>query len=460
MNIDYQQYLSSRSQANDGYGFDAVNLPDFLYDFQKALVEWSLKKGRNAIFADCGLGKTPMQIVWADNVVRKTNGNVLILTPLAVSQQTIRESDKFDIQARRSHDGTAHRGITVTNYEQLHKFDPNDFVGVVCDESSILKSFNGKRRGEITVFMRKMKYRLLATATAAPNDYIELGTSSEALGYLGHMDMLNKFFKNDQNTCDVNTKYRMHGGNAPKWRFKGHAEVPFWRWVCSWARAIRKPSDLGFEDKSFILPELIEREHLVEAKTLADGMLFAMPAIGLKEQREERRRTIEERCQKVADLVANSGEPALVWCHLNDEGDMLENMIPDGIQIAGKHSDEVKEERMLGFSDGEVRVLITKPKICGFGMNWQHCSHMTTFPSHSFEQYYQSVRRCWRFGQEHTVNVDVIATEGELGVLKNMQRKSDQADGMFADLVAEMNHAIHVNGDIMFHNKQEIPKWL
>ena len=454
--ISYQQFLDDKSQLGGNYGFEPVSIPDFLYDFQKDLVTWSLMKGRSAIFADCGLGKTPMELVWADNVVKKTNGKVILLTPLAVSQQTIRESEKFSIQAKRSHDGTAHPGITVTNYEQLHKFNPADFVGAVCDESSILKSFNGQRRGEITSFMRKMKYRLLATATAAPNDYIELGTSSEALGYLGHMDMLNRFFKNDQNNSATGRLY----GAVTKWRFKGHAEQLFWRWVCSWARAIRKPSDIGYDDTRFILPELIESEHLIEANTLADGMLFALPAVGLKEQREEKRRTIEERCQKVAEIVNGTDQPVLVWCQLNDEGDLLNEMIPDAVQVSGSDKDEIKEERMLGFSDGEFRSLITKHKICGFGMNWQHCNHMTTFPSHSYEQYYQGVRRCWRFGQERPVTVDVIATEGDLGVLKNMQRKAAQADEMFGNLVLEMNNAMSIESADTFTNNQEIPSWL
>jgi len=452
----YQDFIESKSQLSSGHGFEPVFMPDFLFDFQSSLLDHALNRGRSAIFADCGLGKTPMELVWAENVIRKTNGKVLLLTPLAVSQQTIREAEKFGIDAKRSHDGTAHRGITVTNYEQLHKFNPSDFVAAVCDESSILKSFNGTRRSEVTQFMRKMKYRLLATATAAPNDYIELGTSSEALGYLGHMDMLNRFFKNDQNNSAVSRLY----GAATKWRFKGHAEEDFWKWVCSWARACRKPSDIGFSDDRFILPDLIEREHIIKARTLADGMLFELPAIGLKEQRDERRRTIVERCEMAAEIAESTSEPVLMWCHLNDEGDLLEKMIPDAMQVAGSNTDQVKEERMLGFSDGEIRVLVTKHKIAGFGMNWQHCSHMTTFPSHSYEQYYQGVRRCWRFGQENPVHVDIVATEGELGVLKNLQRKALQADQMFSNLVAEMNDALSINQVNKMTNNQEIPAWL
>lgn len=437
-------------------GFAPVYMPDFLFDFQASLVDWSVRKGRAAIFADCGLGKTPMELVWAENVVRHARKSVLILTPLAVTTQMQREAEKFGIAASVSRDGVAHTAITITNYERLHLFNADDFAGVVCDESSILKSFDGARRGEITVFMRKVPYRLLATATAAPNDYIELGTSSEALGYLGYMDMLNRFFKNDLNNS---ASGRMRG-EVIKWRFKGHAELPFWRWVCSWGRALRKPSDLGFDDSRFTLPPLIEREHLVEAKSIPEGMLFALPAAGLKEQREERRRSMVERCEQVAQLVNGTGKPALVWCHLNEEGDLLESLIPDAVQVSGKDTDDAKEGRMLDFADGKARVLVTKPKIGAWGLNFQHCNHVTFFPSHSFEQYYQGVRRCWRFGQERPVTVDIITTEGERGVLRNLQRKAENADKMFSSLVAEMNAAIAINKASAFPNQEEIPQWL
>ena len=463
--MSYATFLQEKAQSDFRSGFEPLWMPDFLFDFQKALVEWAILKGKAAIFADCGLGKTPMQLVWAENVIRKTNKPVLIVTPLAVSQQTIHEAAKFGIYAERANDGHARRGITITNYEQLHKFNAEDFAGMVCDESSILKSFDGARRSEITEFMRKLPYRLLCTATAAPNDYIELGTSSEALGYLGHTDMLGRFFKNDQNTIKP-TQYLHRGQNFQtiyeknKWRFKGHAELPFWKWVCSWARAVRRPSDLGFEDRDFILPPLIEQEHHVNVESLPDGMLFALPAVGLKEQREERRRSIRERCEKVAALVADTKQPALVWCHMNDEGDLLEELIPDAAQVSGKDSDEVKEDRFISFANGKLRVLITKPKIGAWGLNFQHCHHVTFFPSHSFEQYYQGVRRCWRFGQKHPVKVDVITTEGEQQVLKNLQRKAQAADKMFSDLVACMNDAMSIDRGVAFTKREEIPAWL
>jgi hypothetical protein len=270
------------------------------------------------------------------------------------------------------------------------------------------------------------------------------------------MDMLNRFFKNDLN----NSASGRFAGEVIKWRLKGHAELPFWRWVCSWARAIRRPSDLGFDDSRFILPPLREVEHVVESETVADGMLFSLPAVGLDEQREERRRTIKERCSQVANLVNHTGQPALVWCHLNDEGNLLEKMIPDSIQVSGADSDDKKEGKLLDFAEGRARVLITKPKIGAWGLNYQHCNHVTFFPSHSFEQYYQGVRRCWRFGQERPVTVDIITTEGERGVLRNLQRKAEQADKMFSNLVAEMNAALGIERTTQFTKTQELPKWL
>lgn len=453
---DYEKFLEVKTQLGGFTGFDPLWMPEFLYDFQQSLVDWSLRKGKSAIFADCGLGKTPMQLVWAENVVRKTNGRVLILTPLAVSRQTVAEAHKFDIECHRSRTGELFSGIHVANYEQLHHFNPSDFVGVVCDESSILKSFDGSTRSAVTEFMRQLPYRLLATATAAPNDYIELGTSSEALGELGHIDMLNRFFKNDANNSAVGRKY----GEVVKWRFKGHAELPFWRWVSSWARALRRPSDLGFDDSRFVLPALTENEHLVDIETPRDGFLFNLPAVGLFEQRQERRHTLNERCQRSAELVNDTGKPALVWCHMNDEGDLLEKMIPDAIQISGRDSDEAKEEKFVAFIDGQSRVLVTKPKIGAWGLNLQHCAHIVFFPSHSYEQYYQGVRRCWRFGQTKPVTVDLVTTEGERMVTKNLKRKADAADKMFSSLVAEMNRAVKIDHHANFTTQEEIPAWL
>lgn len=456
--MDYQAFLERKAQLGGNHGFNPVWMPDFLFDFQKSLLEWAVLKGRAAIFADCGLGKTPMELVWAENILRKTGKRVLILTPLAVSYQTIREAEKFGIDAERSNNGKFKGSIVITNYEQLRKFNHQDFIGVACDESSILKNFDGTRKAEITEFMKKIPYRSLWTATAAPNDYIELGTSSEALGVMGYMDMLNRFFKNDQNTSDTKShknRYNM----AAKWRFKKHAENPFWRWVCSWARAVRRPSDLGFDDGAFVLPDLIERETVVDCSRPLPGKLFVEPANGLKEQREERRATITERCEEVARKV-NSNSVALVWCNLNDEGDLLEKIIPDSVQVAGKHSDEEKESRLLAFAENKIRVLITKAKVAGFGLNYQNCCHTTVFPSHSYEQYYQGIRRFWRFGQTRPVVVDIITTKGELEVLKNLQRKAQQADRMFSKLVGFMNDALKIDSGRVYEKEEVIPSWL
>lgn len=453
--MNYQEFLKAKAQSGSESGFVPAWMPDFLFDFQSHLLDWGIRRGRQATFADCGLGKTPMQLVWAENIHRHTNRPVLTITPLAVSSQTIREGEKFGIACQRSMDGKFHNGLVVTNYERLHYFNPADFAGVSCDESSILKSFDGARRAEITEFMRRVEFRSLWTATAAPNDYIELGSSSEALGELGHMDMLNRFFKNDQHNSATGRNW----GDVIKWRFRGHAEIPFWRWLCSWARAIRKPSDLGFDDGNFILPELTETEYLVETKTIAPGMLFALPAQGLKEQREERRRTMPERCEKVVQLV-DKNQPALIWCHLNDEADLLEEMIPGSVQVSGSDSDDEKEEKFLAFASGQALHLVTKPKIGAWGLNFQHCNRVITFPSHSFEQYYQGVRRCWRFGQKRPVRVDIVTTEGEKGVMENLQRKAAAADWMFANLVAEMNNAMHINRGVEYQLREEVPVWL
>jgi len=454
--MSYHDFLTSKSHIGKGEGIKSAVMPDMLFDFQKDLVQWALDLGRAAIFADCGMGKTAMQLTWADNIIRNTNKPVLVLTPLAVGQQTVKEAAKFGIDAVFNKQGEITKNIVVTNYESLHHFDKHDFSGVVLDESSILKSFDGAYKNQITEFMKPIPYRLLATATAAPNDYTELGTSSEALGYMGYMDMLNKFFKNDKNNSGLRRSY----GEAPEWRFKGHAEKPFWRWVTSWARAVRMPSDLGYDNGKFILPPLIEHDHLIESKTAPEGALFNLPALRLPEQREERKRTIHERCGFVADKINGTGAPALVWCDLNDEGKMLTSMIPDAVEVSGSDSDDAKVEKFNAFIDGDIRVLVTKPKIGALGLNFQHCSHIAFFPSHSYEQYYQAVRRCWRFGQKNPVNVDLVYTEGQKRVMKNLQRKAVQADEMFASLVNEMNNALGINRVNKHTNKMEIPTWL
>jgi hypothetical protein len=396
-----------------------------------------------------------MQLVWAQNVVEKTCKPVLVLTPLSVGAQTIREAAKFGIEAKQSRDGTIAAPITVTNYQQLHKFDWKQFGGVVCDESSILKSVDGAIKSQVTDFMRKLPYRLLCTATAAPNDYIELGTSSEALGDLGFMDMLNRFFKKSEQTMSRREEFR-----SGLYRFRGHSEKDFWRWICSWARAVRKPSDIGFPDDAYRLPELQAVEHIITARTSNPDFLFDMPAVGLAEQRSERRRTINERCELAASLINATNKPAVAWCHLNEEGHMLEKLIPGAVEVEGNDSDEFKEETFDAFASGQIRVLVSKPIIAGFGLNWQHCAHQTFFPSHSFEQWYQAIRRCWRFGQKQSVRVDVISSEGEVGVLANLNRKAHQAEQMFAKLVELINNELRIEKTNQHNTKQTNPSWL
>lgn len=450
----YSEFLASKTQYEGGDGFAPDDLPGFLFPFQAELVDWAARMGRAAIFADCGLGKTPMQLVWADQVHRHTGRPVLVVTPLAVSLQTEQEADKFGMDARVSRDGAVSSPIVVTNYERLEKFDTHAFGGVVCDESSAIKAFDSNRRALVTEFMREHRFRLLCTATAAPNDYTELGTSSEALGFLGYMDMLGRFFTNRQGTAGTG---RFHG-QAAQWRFKGHAQEPFWRWVASWARAIRRPSDLGYDDAGFDLPPLEHRRHIVDVKIPRDGQLFDMPAVGLQEEREELRRTINERCETAATAIGGA-ESAVAWCHLNAESSRLTRLIDGAVEVAGSDTPDDKEAKLTAFSRGDVRVLVTKPSIGAWGLNWQHCHRMTFFPSHSYEQYYQAVRRSWRFGQQHPVTVDVVTTPGGAGVLKNLERKSRQADRIFDRLVFHMRQGMAVRRTVDYDTNVEVPAW-
>lgn len=449
---EYQDFLNNKRQLSGNFGFKPVFMPDYLFDFQKYLVEWALVKGKSAIFADTGLGKTIIQLSYAENIVRKTNKNVLLLTPIAVGFQIKNESEKFGIETGRSRDGKTNTKITITNYEQLEKFNPDDFIAIVADESSIIKNFGGQTRKNLTRFCSKMKYRLLLTATPSPNDFVELGTSSEVLGELKYMDMVSQFFRDTQN--DKNPQW-----STPKYELKKHAINDFWRWVSSWSRALKKPSDLGFDDTRFILPKLYEKEIIVKCSTPPPGELFPRVAETLTEQKEERKRTLEQRVEMVEKQCLKF-EKSVIWAHYNYETDYIEKNIKNAIQVSGNDSPDEKEEKFIAFISGEIKRLIIKPKIGAFGMNWQHCNHMTFFPSHSYEQYYQGVRRCWRFGQKKPVFVDIISSDGEKAIMKNIQRKTNQAQEMFAKLIYYMNDSLKIKVKNESFDKINLPEFI
>lgn len=455
---EYQAFLARKAQLANGSGFAPVWMPDFLIDFQKYLVEWNCVTGRYADLADCGMGKTVIQLVTAENVVRKTNKRTLILTPLAVSAQTLKEADKFGVEAAISRDGKLTKMITITNYERLHHFNPSDFNNVICDEVSILKNFAGATRAAVTEFMRQIPFRGGYSATAAPNDYTEIGNLSQALGNLGYTDMLTRFFKNEQNNVGTGRVY----GQQTKWRFKGHSREPFFRWLSGFIRAGRRPSDFGaFDDSRFVLPSLTEETHVVKSKKLAPGLLFEMTPKNMQEEREESRRTLAERCEKAAEL-AQTGSQATVWCNLNPEGDLLTKLLPDFVQVKAKISEvdmREREEIFDGFSRGQIRGLIIKPKVGALGMNWQNCAHAIEFPTYSYEQYYQLIRRFWRYGQKSDVKVDSVTTESGCHIAEARKRKSVQADQMFTSLVRHMHEAITIEG-VKAEKQGSVPVWM
>jgi hypothetical protein len=453
--MNYDEFIKQKSQFKHEAGFAPTKLPDFLFDFQAYLVDWALRKGRAAIFADCGMGKTAMQLAFAQQVIERENKPVLIATPLAVGAQTLAEAGKFGIEAYRTKDGkmTDAKCVWVTNYEQLDKYDPSKFAAVICDESSAIKDFKSQRKGVVVEFMRTVPYRLLCTATAAPNDFWELGTSSEALGLLGFRDMITTFFKQE-------TSKDHHGWGRTKYRFRGHAQSPFWAWVCSWARSIQTPADLGFDASRFNLPALNETEYCVESKTTRDGWLFDLAATDLHEEREERRRTIPERVEYAASLVNGRADQSIIWCELNQEGRALSAAIENSVEVHGGMGDDEKEAALIGFANGQIQNLVIKPKIGAWGLNFQNCSNVVVFPSNSFEQYYQAVRRCWRFGQKNEVAVSIVISEGQYGVLQNLRRKQAQVNTMFREIVAHMRDAMHLTTSDYFPEEVKVPKWL
>lgn len=451
---DYVDFVQAKSRWIHECGFRCDDLQAFLFPFQRHLVEWALQKGRAAIFADCGLGKTAMQLAWAQKIIERTNKPILLLTPIAVGQQTHGEAERFGIASRRTRDGVFDGTplVWITNYEQLHKYSPSDFVGVVCDESSAIKDFKSRTKGAVVEFMRTIPYRLLCTATAAPNDFWELGTSSEALGLLGFRDMITTFFKQEQSSG-------LAWGRT-KYRFRGHAEQPFWSWVCSWARSLRRPSDLGFSDSGYDLPELIESEYIAECKKAREGMLFPMPGVSLQDERQERRNSMTERCELAAKFVEEHKGPSVVWCELNPEGDLLEKIIDGAVQVSGRDYEDEKEEKLIGFSRGQIERLVIKPKLGAWGLNWQHCNHSVHLPSHSYEQYYQAIHRFHRFGQKKVVQSRLICSEGEVGILSSLRRKREQSARMFSSIVSHMKDAMHLASADYFPESEEVPSWL
>ena len=457
--MNYQDFLSRKVISNIDTGFcvDSLSLNEKLFEWQKDVTSWSLKKGRCALFEDCGLGKSLQQLEWSNQVVNYTGGNVLILAPLAVSGQTVKEGEKFGIAVnicRTQND--VKPGINITNYEMLHHFDASKFTGVVLDESSILKGMNSKTRIAITESFLNTPYKLACTATPAPNDYMELGNHAEFLGVMKRSEMLAMFFVHD-------------GGETSKWRVKGHAEQRFWEWVSSWAVVIRKPSDLGYEDGGFTLPKLNINQITVKTEQPIEGMLFAVEAKTLRERQAARKSSIADRVAKCAELVNGSDESWIVWCNLNDESTALKKAIVGSVEVRGSDSSDHKEKAIADFISGDVKILISKPSIFGFGLNLQHCRNIAFVGlSDSYEAYYQAVRRCWRFGQKNEVNVHIITANTEGAVVANIERKERDAMAMINEMVkytqnitsAEVRGTKREQTDYLPNTNAIIPLWL
>lgn len=420
---DYLKFLEQKRHLIGDFGFKPNYIPDIAFDFQQYIIEKAVRKGRMAIFADTGLGKTLMQLSIAQNIVNHTNKKVLILTPLAVGFQFLKEAEKLGIDdIQQTIKGEHSKKIVICNYERLHYLNSNDFEGVILDESSILKNFNGKIKNQITAFVKKIPYRFLSTATPAPNDYIEFGTSSEALGYLPYMEMLQRFFANNENNIrpqDI----------ASKWYLKPHAKNDFFSWVNQWSLTVKSPADLGFNSDRYILPELIENTHFVKNDNnwVINGqvMMFNRMAKTMSEVSQEQKGTIEKRCEKAVELA--SEKCSVYWCNYNPEAELLSKLDKDAVEIKGGMTIEKKEDILFNFAEGNIQRLITKPKITSFGLNWQHCNHTVYFPTWSYEQYYQAVRRFWRFGQTNNVTVDRVLSDGQKRVLDALSYKTEKA---------------------------------
>ena len=453
----YSAFIQSKKHNIGSYGFDPIWIPDSAFDFQQHIITKALRKGRIGIFADTGLGKTLIQLSIAENIVRKTNGRVLILTPLAVAFQFIDEANRIGIDdIEHIRDARMSKKIVVCNYERLHLLNPNDFQCVMLDESSILKNFNGSIRDQVVAFIKQVPYRFLSTATPSPNDFIELGNSSEALGYLGYMDMLTKFFKSNQNTADSNNR-----NIGEKFYLKPHAEKDFFAWVNQWSIMIKRPSDLGFSDDRYSLPKLIINRNMVhnEESWCIDGQkaLFAMPAARLTEVREEQKLTVQARCEKAISLA--DGKTSVYWCNLNDESKLLKQLDSDAVEIIGGMSIDQKEEILVSFARGEIKRLITKAKMTSMGLNWQHCNHTVFFPTFSYEQYYQAIRRFWRFGQKNEVVCDMVISEGQERVIEALNQKMGKAIDLYENLVSSANQDFSIKSK-EFNQSAKLPEFL
>ena len=436
-NILYQEFLRKKTHTTGSFGFDPVWMPSCAFDFQEHIIEKAVRKGRIGMFADTGLGKTLMQVAIAENIIRYTNKRVLILTPLAVAFQFIDEATRIGVDdIAHSKGGEITKKITVCNYERLHLLNPDDFVCVMLDESSILKNFAGKTRDQIVAFIKRVPYRFLSTATPSPNDFIELGNSSEALGYMGYMDMLSRFFKSTQNDQDSNNR---NIGN--KFRLLGHSETDFFAWVNQWSVMVKKPSDLGFSDDAYALPALHVNKRIAKNSRQwcieGQSSLFVMPARTMTEVKEEQKTTVKERCEQAIELAA--GKTSVYWCNLNEESALLASLDQDAVEIIGGMSIDKKEEILVAFARGEIKRLITKARMTSMGLNWQHCNHTVFFPTWSYEQYYQAIRRFWRFGQKSEVTCDMVISEGQERVLEALEQKTQKASDLYKNLVSAVN---------------------
>jgi len=435
--MDYLEFLESKKHSIGDFGFEANYIPEIAFDFQKSIIEKAVNKGRMAIFADTGLGKTLMQVSIAQNIVNHTKGKVLILTPLAVAFQFILEAEKLGItDIEYSKDGSHSKSIVICNYERLHYFNKEEFQGVILDESSILKNFDGKIKNQVTSFVKKIPYRFLSTATPSPNDFIELGTSSEALGYMGYMDMLTKFFKNNQGSIAKQTR-----NIGEKYYLKPHAEKSFFAWVNQWSIMVKMPSDLGFDNSRYELPRLITNKHVVENKSTldVDGQIkmFTFVAKSFREIRHEQKQTLEDRCKKAVELAKD--KTSVYWVNLNDESSLIKSLDPEAVEITGSMSIDKKEQILMDFANGKIKRLITKAKMTGMGLNWQHCNHSVFFPTYSYEQYYQAIRRFWRFGQKNDVTIDLVISDGQTRVLEALQQKTEKAIQLYENLTKNVN---------------------